>query len=79
MDNNLKFETVMEKLEGEVKKLEAGNMSLDESLASFEAAVGYAKLCNQKLEEAEARVRVLIESADGSVSDCGFIGDGDAT
>ena len=62
----------MAKLESEVKKLESGNMTLEESIASFEEAVKLVKICNEKLENADRRVRLLTEAEDGSVTDLPF-------
>lgn len=72
MNNDIKFEELIEKLEDEVKKLESGNTSLDEALLSFENAIGLVKQCNERLETAERRVRLLVESASGEVSDREF-------
>ena len=72
MKENINFEEAMLELEGIVKKLEAGSLSLDESLEAFEKAVGLVKLCNEKLQSAEQKVRILTESADGSVTDAPF-------
>ncbi|MBO5009552.1 MAG: exodeoxyribonuclease VII small subunit [Clostridia bacterium] len=72
MNNDIKFEELIEKLEDEVKKLESGNISLDEALLSFENAIGLVKQCNERLETAERRVRLLVESANGEVSDREF-------
>ena len=66
------FETALARLEGEVKRLESGNMSLDESIAAFEEAVKLVKICNERLENAERRVRVLTEGADGAITDAPF-------
>ena len=65
----INFEEAMEKLDASVKRLEGGNMSLDESLDVFEDAIKLVKICNDKLESAERRVRLLTEAADGSVTD----------
>ena len=73
--NDMKFEDAIIKLEAEVKKLESGNMSLDDSIASFEEAVKLVKICNEKLECAQRRVRTLTESADGVVTDLPFDGE----
>lgn len=75
MKENINFEEAMLELEGIVKKLEAGSLSLGESLEAFEKAVGLVKLCNEKLQSAEQKVRILNESADGSVTDAPFDGD----
>jgi exonuclease VII small subunit len=47
-------------------------MGLDESIAAYEEAVKLIRVCNQKLDNAERRVRVLVESADGSITDAPF-------
>ena len=69
---DMKFEEAMTKLEGEVKKLESGNMSLDESINAFEEAVKLIGVCNKHLENAERRVRLLTAGADGSITDVPF-------
>lgn len=68
----MNFEEAMTALEGKVKTLENGNMSLDESIAAFEEAVKLVRICNEKLEKAERRVRILIEQADGQITDMPF-------
>lgn len=69
---NMNFEEAMLKLEGEVKKLECGNMTLDESIATYEEAIKLVRICNEKLEGAERRVRILTEASDGSITDSPF-------
>ena len=69
---DLTFEEAMSRLEGQVKKLESGNMSLDQSIEAFEEAIGLVKICNEKLEYAEQRVRILTETKDGSITDLPF-------
>ncbi len=73
MNVNIKFEDAMERLEKIVRELESGALSLDDSISAYEEAVGLIKLCNARLEGAEQRVRVLVQSADGSVTDKDFI------
>ncbi len=69
---NMNFEEAIKKLEAEVKKLESGNMTLDESIDAFEEAIKLVKICNERLENAERRVRILTENSDGTVSDMPF-------
>ncbi len=71
MKNN-DFESSILELEDIVKKLESGELTLDESIAAFEKAMGLVKICNERLESAEQRIRLLTEAADGSVSDVPF-------
>ena len=68
----INFEEAILKLENEVKKLENGNLTLDESISAFEEAVKLVRLCNEKLENAERRVRLLTENADGTITDVPF-------
>ena len=68
----INFEEAMAKLEGEVKKLDSGSMTLDESIAAFEEAVKLVRICNERLEDAERRVRILTEAANGSITDLPF-------
>ena len=72
MKKTLSFEEAMLSLEDIVTKLENGGLSLEESLSSFEEAVKLVKLCNGKLESAEHKVKMLIENADGTISDAPF-------
>lgn len=74
----INFEEAIKKLEDEVKRLENGNMSLDESIASFEEAVKLVKICNEKLETAERKVAILTEMSDGTVTDMPFVIDDEA-
>lgn len=72
MKKTMTFEEAMLSLEDIVKKLEGGGLSLEESLVSFEEAVKLVRFCNEKLESAEQKVKLLVEGQDGSVSDCPF-------
>ena len=63
-----KFETALKKLEDVVRKLEGGELSLDDSLKAFEEGVKLAGFCSTKLNEAEKRVELLIKQKDGTFS-----------
>jgi exodeoxyribonuclease VII small subunit len=56
-----KFEDALEKLEDIVRKMEAGDMTLDETLKSFEEGIKLIRFCSSKLEETERRVEMLLE------------------
>ena len=64
---NNKFESALEELESVVEQLESGNLSLEDSLAAFEKGVGLVKYCNQKLNEVEKRVELLIKDKEGKL------------
>ncbi|MBB6241827.1 MULTISPECIES: exodeoxyribonuclease VII small subunit [unclassified Rhodanobacter] len=55
------FEHSLDELEQLVAKMEGGELSLDESLASFERGIGLYRHCQQSLEKAELRVRLLLD------------------
>ncbi len=57
------FETSMNALEDLVAKMEDGEMSLEDSLAAYERGVGLYRSCQQALETAELRVRLLSDPA----------------
>ena len=64
---NKKFETALEDLELVVEQLETGELSLEDSLEAFEKGVGLVKYCNQKLDEVEKKVEVLVKDKDGKL------------
>jgi len=71
-NKDISFEDAIFNLEDSIAKMEAGALTLDESIEEFEKALGYIKLCESKLTEAKNRVRILTETADGSVTDMPF-------
>jgi exodeoxyribonuclease VII small subunit len=62
-----KFEVALEDLEQVVEQLESGELSLEDSLAAFEKGVGLVKYCNQKLNEAEKKVELLVKDKEGKL------------
>ena len=55
------FEHSLDELEQLVTRMEGGELSLDESLASFERGIGLFRHCQQSLQQAELRVRLLLD------------------
>jgi len=53
------FEQLFHELEKTVEQLEAGNLTLDESLALYERGMELAKQCGERLDRAELRIREL--------------------
>jgi exodeoxyribonuclease VII small subunit len=62
-----KFETVLEELEQVVEQLESGELPLEDALAAFERGVGLVKFCNQKLNEVEKRIELLVKDKEGKL------------
>ena len=62
METTIKdFESALTELEGIVKNLEDGNLTLEKSLALFERGVELSRYCHTRLEDAERRLEVLTE------------------
>jgi exodeoxyribonuclease VII small subunit len=57
------FEQSLEELEQLVEKMENGDLSLEQSLSSYERGVGLFRQCQTALEQAELRVRLLTDPA----------------
>ena len=63
----LNFQDAFQKLESIVKKLEEGNLSLEESLKIFEEGVQLSRFCSKKLDEAEKKVEILLKENNGQL------------
>ena len=59
-----KFEDALGKLEDIVRKMESGDMPLDEALKSFEEGIKIIRFCSAKLEETQRRVEMLLGKED---------------
>ena len=55
------FEGAIAELESIVKKLEEGDLPLEQSLALYERGVQLSRFCHARLEQAERRIEVLTE------------------
>ena len=61
-DTSIKdFEAAIAELESIVKKLEEGDLPLEQSLALYERGVQLSRFCHARLEEAERRIEILSE------------------
>jgi exodeoxyribonuclease VII small subunit len=69
-----KFEDTLRKLEELLRKMEGGEMPLEESLKAFEEGIRLSRLCTERLDEAERRVEILLKE-DGKVAIKHFAGE----
>ncbi len=60
------FETSLKELEKIVRGLEEGDLSLEESLKLFEDGVRLSRECQERLNQAERRIEVLLIDGDGN-------------
>ncbi|MBP1633749.1 MAG: xseB [Acidobacteria bacterium] len=62
MDGTIKdFEAAIAELEAIVKKLEEGDLPLEQSLGLYERGVHLSRFCHARLEDAERRIEILDE------------------
>ena len=55
------FEQSLKELESLVKKMEQGDLSLEDSLSHFERGVELSRACQKALKEAEQKVEILMQ------------------
>ena len=61
------FEECLAALEQVVDRIETGELSLEESLSTFELGVRLVRSCNEKLVAVEKRIELLTRDPDGKV------------
>ena len=69
---DMSFEAALARLESIVRMLESGNAALDESLTVFEEGIALVKMCNEKLEAAEQKIKILTKAEDGTLNETEF-------
>ena len=75
-NKQLSFEEAMQKLDGIVRRLENGDVPLEESLALFEEGSGLIARCSELLDAAEQKVVMLKKSAGGAPEEIPFESEG---
>lgn len=63
---DFKFEEALDKLEELTRKLESGQLRLDEALAAYEKGIQLRNQCTEYLAKAEKRLQVL-QKKDGQI------------
>ncbi|HEX8853564.1 MAG TPA: exodeoxyribonuclease VII small subunit [Pyrinomonadaceae bacterium] len=71
------FEAQLAALERVVRELERGDLPLERSLELFEQGVRLSRVCQERLNEAERRIEVLLRDGEGratvgSLDEAGF-------
>ena len=61
----------MDDLENIAEELESDKLNLDDSMKKFEEGMKISKLCNEKLENAEKKISILLEK-DGEIKEENF-------
>lgn len=73
-ETGVDFERSLNELEQLVERMEKGDLSLEESLKSFERGVALTRQCQKALDEAQQKVDKLLEK-DGDVQVTAFEAD----
>ncbi len=63
--SNLNFEDALKRLEDIVRKLENGDVPLDQSIALYSEGEKLRGLCQQRLEAAQAKIEKITLDRDG--------------
>jgi exodeoxyribonuclease VII small subunit len=63
-----RFEEALAELETLVRRLEQGELPLEDSLAAFERGIGLVRQLSQRLADVEQRVEVLLKSEAGRLT-----------
>ena len=66
------FEGAIAELETIVKKLEEGDLALEQSLQLYERGVQLSRFCHARLEEAERRIEILNERGELKAAPASF-------
>jgi exodeoxyribonuclease VII small subunit len=66
--STMSFEDALAELEQIVRRLEAGQVKLDEAILSYERGALLKQHCERKLNEAQQRVERIVIGADGAIS-----------
>ena len=68
-ETNMTFERAMEELDQLVHKMEGQNLNLQDALAHFERGITLTRFCQDALQNAEQKVKVLSDSLDSPQDD----------
>jgi exodeoxyribonuclease VII small subunit len=64
----MSFEDALRALEEVVRKLEGGDVPLDDSISLYERGEQLRKHCQARLDAASARIEKIVQQSDGTVS-----------
>lgn len=66
---NQSFEEALSRLEKIVAQMESGELKLEESMRLFEEGIGLTKVCHQRLDEVEKKVKQLLKKSSSKGED----------
>ncbi len=63
------FEESLNELEKVAQDIEKGDLSLEEAIKQFEKGIKLSKECSEKLDNAEKRINILVQNANGELTE----------
>ena len=70
---DINFEKAIERLEKITQELSREGITLEESFALYEEGVTLARICNQKLDDTERKIKILQITENGEVEENDFL------
>ena len=69
---NISFEDAMKRLDTISNELSREGVALEDALALYEEGVKLVRMCNNKLEDTERKIKILKLSAEGEIKEEDF-------
>ena len=63
VETELTFEQALERLETIVRAMESGDLPLEKAISDFQEGLELARVCRQKLDQAEQKIEMLVNEA----------------
>ena len=69
VNSEMTFESAMARLEEIVNQLDGGKATLDDSLKLYEEGIALVRLCSDRLDKAEQKIKIIRRDASGNVAE----------
>ena len=72
VNTEMTFESAMLRLEEIVNQLDGGKATLDDSLKLYEEGIKLVRLCSDRLDKAEQKIKIVRRDASGELAEEDF-------
>ena len=72
VNTEMTFESAMVRLEQIVNQLESGKATLDDSLCLYEEGIALVRLCSDRLDKAEQKIKIVKKDTNGELTEEDF-------
>lgn len=66
---DIKFEEAIKRLEEIVEEMEGKDLQLEKSIKLFQEGMEIAAFCNNKLDEAERKINIVMKNSNGQLTE----------